>query len=116
MRPFGTLTDEDIENEARAITELCGVDSSPFIVKALRHGWLPYNTSFYYIDMEHCSYTLAEWILNELKDPLFSQDAPKWSQLPVVLQIGSSLAGGLSYIHKHGKVHRDLKPTNGMQL
>jgi serine/threonine protein kinase len=62
MRVFGSVTQEDIENEVRAISELCRPGQSNTVVEVITHGWLP-RTDFYFIDMEYCPDTLYDWIL-----------------------------------------------------
>lgn len=61
IRPFGAVTGEDIENEARAITKPYGYRAMRNIIDVWRHGWLP-GASVYYIEMELCSMTLATHI------------------------------------------------------
>jgi serine/threonine protein kinase len=62
MRVFGSVTQEDIENEVRAVSELCRPGQSNTVVEVIMHGWLP-RTDFYFIDMEYCPDTLYDWIL-----------------------------------------------------
>ena len=62
MWVFGSVTQEDIENEVRAISELCRPGQSNTVVEVVKHGWLP-RTDFYFIDMEYCPDTLYDWIL-----------------------------------------------------
>jgi serine/threonine protein kinase len=62
MRVFGSVTQEDIENEVRAVSELCRPGQSNTVVEVIMHGWLP-RTDFYFIDMEYCPDTLYGWIL-----------------------------------------------------
>src|SRR5271170_1912877 len=50
IRLSGRVTREDIDNEAKAIGALCGPGTSKYIVEVMRHGWLPRNPSYYYID------------------------------------------------------------------
>ena len=61
MRVFGSVMEEDIENEVRAISELCRPGQSNTVVEVIKHGWLP-KTDFYFIDMEYCPDTLYDWI------------------------------------------------------
>lgn len=114
IRLFGGITKEDVENEAKAIITLCEKRESSNIVEVMRHGWLPDNISYYYIDMEYCPKTLQEWI-NDIELPFINLTCTfSWSQLKNVLNIMKDIASGLAFIHRQNVVHRDLKPSNGM--
>jgi len=67
LRTFGDVTREDIDNEARAVSELCAPGKAKNVVEVMRHGWLPHHSSYYYIDMEYCSETLEEWIIGVVR-------------------------------------------------
>jgi serine/threonine protein kinase len=54
----GNSTNEDIENEARAVATLCSGGASKYVVEVLRHGWL--TNIYYFIDMEYCPETLED--------------------------------------------------------
>src|SRR5437667_3367776 len=62
IRPFGDVTREDIECEARVISELCQTGKCKNVVGVIKHGWLTRNSSYYYIDMEYCLETLEAHI------------------------------------------------------
>ena len=96
----------DIDNEVKAITELC---SHPNIITVFQYGKLD-MTSYYYIDMELCAFSLAEYI-NKSAAPVESR-----STTFEVWNIMSQLISGVQFIHSMGEVHRDLKPQNGNQL
>jgi serine/threonine protein kinase len=109
IRLFGGVTTEDIENEARAISKLCGPGTVGNIVEVFNHGWLPRDRSCYFIDMELCSETLEQWILKRAQEgPLFGGER--------VLAVVRDIAAGLSYLHALQAVHRDLKPRNGTYI
>jgi serine/threonine protein kinase len=120
-------------NEARAITELRRAGNHPNIILILDQGWLSLFGSpsgCYFIDMEFCELTLHKYIYavsgrdivargeeNLENNPVF---VPRESCVNLRLQnvwtIMSHIAAGTEFMHKHGQVHRDLKPRNGMNL
>ena len=61
IRPFGSATSEDIENEVRAITQICASGVHQHIIRFLSHGSLP-ASDYYYIDMECCNFNLENYI------------------------------------------------------
>lgn len=118
VRLFGGVTTEDIENEARAISKLCGPGTSRYIVEVIKHGWLPRDKTCYFIDMELCSKTLEQGILERKRTNLWHAGVavrPWATMLEWILPVATHLALGLAHIHRAGAVHRDLKPRNGNQ-
>jgi serine/threonine protein kinase len=61
IRQFGCVTVADIENEARAVSQLCQ-GQCKYVVRVLEHGWLGPDHSYYFIDMEYCPETLEDRI------------------------------------------------------
>jgi serine/threonine protein kinase len=61
LRIFGSVTEQDIENEARAISELCRPGQSRCVVEVIKHGWM-HKRDAYFLDMEYCPMTLADKI------------------------------------------------------
>jgi hypothetical protein len=57
---IGDTTEEDVENEAWAISALCD-GKCKYVVEVFRHGWLV-HMSLYFIDMEYCDETLEKRI------------------------------------------------------
>lgn len=93
---------------------MCAPGTCQYIVEVTHHGWLPYNASYYYIDMEYCQETLEQYIRLE-KIPLLVGDmVVNWENIGNTLEVALDIAKGLAFIHQNGAVHRDLKPRNGM--
>ena len=75
--------------------------------------------------MELCSYSLEDYLSNvqgphNLAPNCEQPDTPSFAKpefndlrLQGICQIAENMASGLEYIHKHGLVHRDIKPRNG---
>jgi serine/threonine protein kinase len=68
VRKFGSVTEKDIENEARAVSELCTAAQCPNVVEVVKHDWLTKDHGYYFIDMEYCTETLEEFIRDISKD------------------------------------------------
>jgi len=62
IRLIGTVTEQDIENEANAISVLCTGAQCKFVVEVLQHGWLTGDHSCYFIDMEYYIQMLEDFI------------------------------------------------------
>jgi serine/threonine protein kinase len=91
-----------IVDEIRAMSKLCQPGGCLNLVTMLRQGQTIDGAS-YYIDMELCE--------GSLRDLMDTHDS-----VPIKLQqiwgIMVQITNGLSYIHSHGEVHRDMKPQN----
>jgi serine/threonine protein kinase len=115
IRPFAGRVDEsDIANEVRAIDALCK-GAHVNIVEVFRHGRLKADSAFYFIDMELCDANLEEYTLGKGLPGL-----PSWKHavatratLPLIVDIMRQICDGLTFIHNHNEVHRDLNPQNG---
>ena len=103
---------EDIENEERAIKQLCCGQAHQNIVIVLRLGELS-ASSYYFIDMELCEFSLDDYIHNPLCEPgvIFKDSAASLKQLQI-FNIMLHSCSGVQYIHDKGQVHRDIKPSN----
>ena len=116
MRPFYDTTKEDIDNEIRAIIRLCVNDVSRNIVSVFNHGWLK-KSPYYFIDMELCDLNLETFIYSEYISgfqKIFNPDSEPSKEVRVrnMWPIMLDIVHGLQFIHRHGQVHRDIKPRN----
>jgi serine/threonine protein kinase len=50
-----------VENEARVVSEVCR-GHCKYVVEVLAHDWLDGKRSYYFIDMEYCTWTLEDYI------------------------------------------------------
>lgn len=120
IRPFGSLTKSEIENEMKAIDELSHDGGHPNIITVLCHDWRGPPFSFYFIDMELCELSLHHYIHGDRSldqprsaTPLFvSRDSPFPTIALNVWMIMSHITRGVEFIHSRKQVHRDLKPRN----
>jgi serine/threonine protein kinase len=78
--------------------------------------WVDLRWCLLFFDMELCSGTLQDHIKGrfvqwmDYKDP----NIPIKEKLSEMWSIMSQLASGVDFLHSHGVVHRDLKPTNSI--
>ena len=114
IRVFAGVNKEDVDNELRATDKLCR-SSHPNIVQVLQYGQLLRDSSFYYIDMELCEFSLARYI-NGVDVPHLQN----WDTIRVhgnlethICDIMLQIVNGVIFIHEHDEVHRDLSPENG---
>jgi serine/threonine protein kinase len=124
VRVIGQISRADLEKEARNIATLIKLGGHNNIIIITSHGLMK---DYYFIDMELCDLTLNDYIqyFSELGSFAFEIES---SMSPVFVEkgcsvlmrlnniwtIGSHIARGLDFLHKHDQVHRDLKPLNGM--
>ena len=108
--------DQVVSNEVRALLKFCHPATHSNIITILRHGPLA-NSTYYFIDMELCDFNLNTYI-EELWTPTpdderlgFLPDEPN-RRMRYVWTIMSQIASGVTHIHSHKVIHRDLKPQN----
>jgi serine/threonine protein kinase len=129
IRPFGSATKEDIENEVNAIRGIFAKGGHENIITILSHG--PLRSSDYYrIDMELCHLDLETYIRFPDRPTLFLADdkggetgklKPEYcvtwdsvrEQRENIWTIVNHIASGLEFLHERKFAHRDLKPRNG---
>src|SRR5271155_5755394 len=70
IRPFGSVTKEDIENEVKAITDICASGGHRHVIQFRGHGPLR-GSDYYYIDMELCDFNLDKYIHSPNRSLLF---------------------------------------------
>jgi len=122
IRPFGSVTAEDIQKEVKAITDICASGGHKNVIRFIDHGPLR-ASDYYYIDMEICQCNLDRYIYTPSR-PLFRfyQDlvptySKEWKSVREhrknVWVIMGDITAGLEFLHDRGYAHRDLKPRNG---
>lgn len=130
MRLSHRVTEDDIKNEARAVSFIREQGGHQNIIGILDHGWLRGMFKVYFIDMELGQFTVAEYIdyFKGIKTPnpdidfpmcfpyLVRSDCTIDDRIRNMWAIGKHIAGGLNFMHSSGIVHRDLKPCNGLWL
>jgi len=110
------VSEEDILNEARAINKLCQ-GSHENIVTVFNHGRFNATFPLYFIDMELCDINLEEYLLGTksgIRGLVDRGTACKEGRHQfLILAIMQQLISGLSFIHSHDEVHRDMVLQNG---
>src|SRR5271170_2594932 len=130
IRPFGSVTKKDIENEVKAITDIRASSGHGNVIRFLDHGPLS-ASDYYYIDMELCDFNLDKYVhspnrslllpgrfkLGESKESLKPAFCEEWisirEQRENVWTIMDHITAGVEFLHGRGLAHRDLKPQNG---
>src|SRR5271154_131244 len=113
VRLFGAVEATDIDNEIRAVTELCKSGHAN-IVQVFEFGLLKDDSAWHFIDMELCDFTLEKYIRGADASPLLSWEQAKVQQLfhPTICHINRQILEGLIFIHGNREFHRDLSPQN----
>jgi len=119
IRLVGYITEDDINNEMRAVAKLCmTANTHKNIVSVFDYGRLQgFN---YFIDMELCDMNLQQWI-----DRTWHEDTAKklphlTIELPPRMRIGQiwdimeDITRAVAFIHGEREIHRDLKPSNSI--
>ena len=93
--------------------KLCRRGAHPNIIEVLRLGEL-HESPYYYIDMELCDLTLADYIYEDSPDvtPRFIRNVSSSLKEMQIWNVMKQIVSGVEFIHRHNEVHRDLKPSN----
>jgi len=116
IRLFGSVEEEDVLNELRAVIKLCVPGAHKNIVPVFRHGSL--SPSMYFLDMECCVMNLECWIQRRggstlaQKVPYLTANLPSRMRSAQIWEVMEDLTNAVTFIHSLGEVHRDLKPRN----
>lgn len=118
VRAFaGDISEEGIRAEAHTIEEL-GKTSHDNIIHIFDHGRFSAASPMYFIDMELCEIDLEAYISIKKRgirglvdwDVALGEGQCEF----LIIAILQQLLAGLSFMHKHNMVHRDMAPQNGM--
>ena len=120
IRVAGEVTEEAISIEVHAIGILMTLGHQN-LVQVYSHGWLPQDSTLYFVDMELCAYNLESYIHSQKTESSClrhreNSRAQFLKQTKVILQIAAQIATALGYIHGLKEVHRNLKPKNGFSV
>src|ERR1700726_4837902 len=77
MRAFGSVSEEDLLNEARALDKLKASGRCENIVLVFKHGWLE-GSSYYFIDMELCGCNLEHFTKGEVRSSYLDMKNPRF--------------------------------------
>jgi len=118
MWPLGNDAAEHISREIKAMERLGEERIHENIVRVLKHGVL--DRGFYFLDMELCDLSLDNYIQRSFT-PMMKENVPRLTSNLTqkvlrshVWEIMEDLTCGLTFVHQHGCIHRDLKPRNGL--
>jgi serine/threonine protein kinase len=118
---------ETIRNEVRNLNKIKDLGSDRNIVSILQHDWLKGTGNTYFVDMELGLFTLQNYIdylfrnrdlsfegLSNSDRQFFSRENRMPSQRGAtrLFSIVMQISRGLESLHRHGLVHRDMKPAN----
>jgi len=117
IRLWGALTEEDINNEMRAVAKLCVTEHTHRnIVTVFDYGRISHF--IYFIDMELCDLNLERWIYRSWDEttakklPFLTAELPPRARIGQVWDIMEDITRAVSFIHASHEIHRDLKPSN----
>jgi len=98
------------QNELRVIKKLCN-GKHKNIITVFAFGNLP-DASHIFIDIELCSLNLDQYN-KSIRTTVLVHKSVSSLRLEQILDIMTQIADGISFIHAHHEIHRDLKPQNG---
>jgi len=116
IRLTATITEDDINNEMRAVAKLCMTQHAhKNIVSVFGYGRL--STFLYFIDMELCDLNLERGIYGTWDEaatrklPFLTADLPPRMRIGQVWDIMEDVSRAVAFIHDEHEIHRDLKAS-----
>jgi serine/threonine protein kinase len=101
-----------MENQGRLVSKFWG-DAHQNIVTVLRWGQMT-NSPFYFMDMELYDITLEDYIsISKSDNVLLGKIVGTRGYENYLWNIIIDITRGLSFIHRNGETHKNLKPSNG---
>lgn len=110
IKPFGTITLNDVLNELRVVKKFCG-NTDRHLVTVYKYGKLR-ASPYYFIDMELCDTNLDEYIYDKQILGKCSSEFHRTWDIHHIWKIMRDITQGVVFIHSYMEVHRDLKPQN----
>ena len=100
--------------------KLCAPGTHKNVIAVFRVGQI-LTTLFHFIDMERCAFNLEKHILSlhrkaskpERGTISHTESSEHEKILFTVQEVMIDITSGVSFIHSHKQIHRDLKPRNG---
>src|SRR5271169_5066375 len=96
IRSFAEFSPEEIDKEADVVSRLCQPGGNKHVVEVRRHGWLPHNPSYYYVDMEYCPQNLEYWIHGSGTPPEYTPHIDRASQVVRASKFSSAVKQSLT--------------------
>jgi serine/threonine protein kinase len=115
IKPFASTTIDHVLNELRAVEKLCQNTMNKHLVIVHSQGRLP-DSPYYFIDMELCEKGLDQYITDYHSQHISTGTPSQNSQgaMSEIWRIMRDVTDGLTFIHSHSEIHRDLKPQNSI--
>jgi serine/threonine protein kinase len=94
------------------VVERVGATRHENVVSVLGRGWMSYSQLYFY-DMTFCPLDLHKYISMMSKGTNVSMTFSVEAGGKNIFWIVADITRGLSFLHSHGQIHGNLKPTNG---